>query len=150
LESILVSVLLNGVVIDSAYTDVNGIATLSGVTSGYYTLNLSLGHLPTGVYFLRIDGRESQAIKLLKMGRGVHPSDPVFSVTASSFPARATIGKSAGDEYSVRAVKDRYDVYEAALEQPLRSGVAVPLDRNNIVEFVGVDGDNNPGSGLFP
>ena len=202
LESVLVSVLLNGVVIDSAYTDVNGIATLSGVTSvrepvglptsitlshnypnpfrddtnveigipeaqtitatvynilgqrvaseqlpvagGYYTLNLSLGHLPTGVYFLRIEGRESQAIKLLKMGRGVHPSGPVFSISGSSFPGRATIGKSAEDEYSVRAVKDRYDVYEASLEQPLRSGVAVPLARNNIVEFVVVDGDNNP------
>ncbi len=202
LESALVSVLLNGVVIDSAYTSINGIATLSGVTSvrepvglptsitlshnypnpfsddtnveigipeaqtitatvynilgqrvaseqlpvagGYYTLNLSLGHLPTGVYFLRIEGRESQAIKLLKMGRGVHPSGPVFSISGSSFPGGATIGKSTGDEYTVRAVKDRYDVYEAVLEQPLRSGVVVPLARNNIVEFVVVDGDNNP------
>ncbi len=33
LEYVLVSVLLNGVVIDSAYTNLNGIATLSGVTS---------------------------------------------------------------------------------------------------------------------
>jgi len=201
LESALVSVLLNGVVIDSAYTSINGIATLSGVTSvrepvglptsitlshnypnpfsddtnveigipeaqtitatvynilgqrvaseqlpvagGYYTLNLSLGHLPTGVYFLRIDGRESQAIKLLKMGRGFHPTGPVFSISGSSFLGGATIGKSTGDEYTVRAVKDRYDVYEAVLEQPLRSGVIVPLARNNIVEFVVVDGENN-------
>jgi hypothetical protein len=90
------------------------------VAGGYYTLNLSLGHLPTGVYFLRIDGRESQAIKLLKMGRGVHPSGPVFSISGSSFRGRATIGKVSEDEYSVRAVKDRYDVYEAVLEQPLK------------------------------
>ncbi len=202
LESVLVSVLLNGVVIDSAYTNVNGVASLAGVTSvkepvglpssitlshnypnpfrddtnveigipeaqtitaavynilgqrvaseqlpvvsGYYTLNLSLGHLPTGVYFLRIEGRESQAIKLLKMGRGIHPSGPVFSISGGSFPGGATIGKSAEDEYTVRAVKDRYDVYQAVLEQPLRSGVAVPLARNNIVEFVVVDGNDNP------
>jgi hypothetical protein len=202
LESVLVSVLRNGVVIDSAYTDVNGIAMLSGITSvrepdglptsitlshnypnpfsddtnvefgipeaqtitatvynilgqrivserlpvagGYYTLNLSLGHLPTGVYFLRIKGRESQAIKLLKMGRGVHLSGPVFSISGSSFRGGTTIGKLAGNEYSVRAVKDRYDVYEAVLEQPPKSGIAVPLARNNIVEFVVVDGDNNP------
>jgi hypothetical protein len=78
------------------------------------------------------------------MGRGIHPSGPVFSISASSFPGGATIGKLAEDEYSVRAVKDRYDVYEAVLEQPLRSGVAVPLARNNIVEFVVVDADNNP------
>ena len=201
LESVLVSVLLNGIVVDSAYTNINGIATLSGVTSvrepvglptsitlshnypnpfrddtnveigipeaqtitatvynilgqrvaseqlpvagGYYTLNLSLGHLPTGVYFLRIDGRESQAIKLLKMGRGVHPSGPVFSISGSSFRGIATIGKVSEDEYSVRAVKDRYDDYEAILEQPLKSGVALPLARNNIVEFVVVDAENN-------
>ena len=202
LEFVLVSVLQNGVVIDSAYTNVNGIATLTGITSvrepeglptslslshnypnpfrddtnvdiaipeaqtitatvynilgqrvaseqlpvssGYYTLNLSLGYLPTGVYFLRIDGRGSQAVKLLKMGRGIHTSGPVFSISAGSFPGGATIGKLAEDEYSVRAVKDRYDIYEAPLEQPLRSGVAVPLARNNRVEFVVVDGDNNP------
>jgi uncharacterized protein (TIGR02145 family) len=202
LESVLVTVFQNGILIDSAYTDINGIAFISGVTSvrgpvglpttmslshnypnpfrddtnveigipeaqtiiatvynilgqrvaseqlpvavGYYTLNLSLGHLPTGVYFLRIDGRESQAIKLLKMGRGVHPSGPVFSISGSSFRGRATIGKFAVDEYIVQAVKDRYDVYEAVLEQPLRGGVAVPLARNNIVEFVVVDAENNP------
>jgi uncharacterized protein (TIGR02145 family) len=202
LESVLVSILQHGVVIDSAYTNINGIATLPGITSvrepeglptslslshnypnpfrddtnveigipeaqtitatvynilgqrvaseqlpvssGYYTLNLSLGHLPTGVYFLRIDGRGSQAVKLLKMGRGIHTSGPVFSISAGSFPGGATIGKLAEDEYSVRAVKDRYDIYEAPLEQPLRSGVAVPLARNNRVEFVVVDADNNP------
>jgi subtilisin family serine protease len=202
LESVLVTVFQNGTLIDSAYTDINGIAFISGVTSvsgsvglpttmslshnypnpfreetnveigvpeaqtitatvynilgqrvaseqlplagGYYTLNLSLGHLPTGVYFLRLDGRESQVVKLLKMGRGVRTSGPMLSVSASSLPGSAALGKMADDAYTLRAVKDRYDLYEALLEQPLGRGVAVPLARNNTVEFIVVDGDDNP------
>jgi len=202
LESVLVSILQNGVVIDSAYTDASGIANLRTVTSvrepeglptslslshnypnpfrdetkidlgipgsqtitaavynilgqrvvseqmqlsgGYYTLNISLAHLPTGVYFLRIDGRETRAVKLLKMGGVVHPSGPVFSISIVSLPGRASVGKVAEDAYLLRAQKDRYDVYEATLSIPENREVIVPFARNNIVEFVVVDRLNNP------
>ena len=203
LESALVSVLRHGVVVDSAYTDLNGVAdifipatsvreeaglpsTISlshnypnpfneetkveiavpeaqtitltiynilgqrvaseqiPVNAGYYTLNMSLGHLATGVYFLRIDGTESQAIKLLKMGSGIRVSGPMFSITPSSPHHGTTLGKVLVDNFTIRVEKQQYELYESGLSIIEDTEISIPLDRNNIVEFVVVDEDNEP------
>jgi|GEM_PF-1023460 len=57
------------------------------VQAGYHTLTMSLGHLATGVYFLRVDGRTSQTVSLFRMGGGVQRSGPAFSVAPGPAPA---------------------------------------------------------------
>jgi len=194
IDSAMVSILKNGVVIDSAYTDMNGTATLlvpvtgigehTGLPStislthnypnpfrddtrvdigipeaqtitatvfnilgqrvaseripldaGYYQLNLSLGYLSTGVYFFRIDGIESRAIKLLKMGRGFHPAGPVFSVSSQRIPEGATVGKITDDGFTLRVSKDRYETHESSISLRDNPEFAIPLERLNKVGF---------------
>ncbi|TVQ69215.1 MAG: T9SS C-terminal target domain-containing protein [Balneolaceae bacterium] len=62
------------------------------VQAGYHTLTLSLGHLATGVYFLRVDGRTSQTVSLFRMGSGVHRAGPVFSVAPGPAPGADPAG----------------------------------------------------------
>ncbi len=194
IDSAMVSILKDGAVIDSAYTDIDGIAIIqipaTGVgehtelpstislthnypnpfkddtrvdigipeaqtiiatvynilgqrvaseqiplDAGYYQLNLSLGHLSTGVYFFRIDGIESRTIKLMKMGRGFHPAGPVFSVSAQRIPGGATIGKIAGDGFTLRVSKDRYETHESSVSLRDNPEFTVPLERLNKVGF---------------
>jgi len=56
------------------------------VQAGYHTLTMSLGHLATGVYFLRVDGRTSQTVSLFRIGGGVQRSGPAFSVAPGPGP----------------------------------------------------------------
>lgn len=111
------------------------------ISAGYYTLNVSLAHLPTGVYFLRVGGQESSTVKLLKMGRSVHAAGPVFSVSPGSAADLMTTGKATGDEFIIRAVKDRYEELETPVSIIDEKEITIPLERNNIVEFVVVDKD---------
>jgi uncharacterized protein (TIGR02145 family) len=169
-----VSVLKDGLVIDSAYTDINGIADLQisivsvsetegfpnnislsknypnpfsdntnvemsvtaaqtvtasvynvlgqlvaseqiHVSAGTYTFNLSLGHLPKGVYFLQTRGRESQTVKLTKMGNNIHYSGPLFSISTSSLPRNPAINKIAEDEFTLQAFKTQYIKYAKSI-----------------------------------
>jgi uncharacterized protein (TIGR02145 family) len=199
IESALVSVLWNGNGIDSAYTDINGIANISiqqpatsvrnqeglpssillsnnypnpfddntnvqmsvpeaqtitasvynilgqrvaseqvNLSGGDYTLNLSLGHLPMGVYYLRVGGRESQAVKLTKMGSGIHHSGQVFSVSPSNLPGSTTISKVTDNMYILKAVKHDYEVFETSLIISEDSEITVPLTQINNQDPVGV------------
>lgn len=167
------------------------------VQAGYHTLTMSLGHLATGVYFLRVDGRTSQTVSLFRIGGGVQRSGPAFSVAPGPAPAsdpdgtpgpipvrlRQESGASAGSAasagsvaspgsvassgsvaspgstaspgsvaslgttstpYTIRVEKDRYDIHEGSLAIPPSRRVSVPLSRNNLVEFVVIDGQGAP------
>ena len=189
IESALVSILWDGTVIDSVYTDINGRANIyipvtnvrepTGLPStislsnnypnpfndntnvemsvpeaqtvtasvynilgqrvsseqirisgGNYTLNLSLGHLPMGVYFLRVGDRESQAVKLTKLGSDIQYSGSLFSVSPSSLPVSGSISKSNDGAYTLRAHKEKYDVYETSVTGTENGEIAIPLTRN--------------------
>jgi uncharacterized protein (TIGR02145 family) len=195
IESAVVSVISNGVVIDSAYTSINGKAkfqfplmsvrdygdlpssvslsnnypnpfdhqtnvemsvpeaqTLTAsvynilgqrvafenihLFSGNYTLNLSLGHLPKGVYFLRVGGQESQAVKLVKMGSDIQYSNPQFSFLPGSPPGSMTLNKVSEYTYSIRAYKEQYEIYEVSISNSEIGEIIIPLVRN---------GDREPG-----
>jgi len=143
------------------------------VQAGYHTLTMSLGHLATGVYFLRVDGRTSQTVSLFRMGGGVQRSGPAFSVapghapagdpdgTPGQIPVRLRQGSAASPgsvaspgstvspgststPYTIRVEKDRYDIHEGSLTIPPDRSVPVPLSRNNLVEFLVTDGEGAP------
>jgi hypothetical protein len=190
IENALVTIFWDGAVIDSAYTDNNGIANINliatsvkgneglphsislsnnypnpfndntnvemsvpealtvtasiynilgqrvaseqvHVSGGKYTFNLSLGHLPKGVYFLRVGGRESQAVKLTKMGSGIHHSGPVFSISPSNLSGDMTTSKISDNVYTLKAVKHQYDIFETSMIISGDSEITVPLTHIN-------------------
>ena len=195
LISVLVNVLLHGDIIDSAYTDINCIASISipviavtvtgelpasftlgqnypnpvkintnvdikdpetmtfntavyntlvhrvaaeqiPVSTGYYTINLTLQHLPMGVYFLRVDGRESNAVKLIKLGSGNQYANTVISLSYGHHLARMTIGKVKEQEFTIRAIKNRFEMYETNISIPGDTDIVIQLEHHNLIEFI--------------
>jgi hypothetical protein len=98
--------------------------------SGNHTLNLSMGHLPKGVYFLRIDGNTSQAIKLIKIGRNIQYSGSLFSFLQNNHSYNDMLKNVLVDEYTLKATKKRYEVFETSLTLPSNTEITVPLIPN--------------------
>lgn len=124
------------------------------IPAGYHTLDLSLGHLATGTYFLRVTGRASGTVKLFKMGgtlQGMVPG-PSLSVSPGrmpdlqqgAVPVRPSAGKLSADEYILKVETDRYDTFESAFSLSELRNLAVPLSRNNEIEFIVTDQQNQP------
>ena len=109
------------------------------VSAGYYTLNLSLSHLPTGVYFLNLRGTEQQTAKLLKLGSAVRSSVPVISVYGSRMHRGSVVAKESESEYTIRVSKERYSTKEITTQFTQNASIDVPLSRNNRVTFIVVD-----------
>jgi uncharacterized protein (TIGR02145 family) len=202
IDSALVTVLLNGDLINSAYTDINGTASISIpvtnvkvpgelpssfilshnypnpfsddtnvnieipeamtinaavynilgqrvafeqllVSAGRHRLNISLSHLPMGIYFLRIEGNESQTVKLLKLGGKIPPSGPVFSISQMEFAENVSLGKVTEDEFTLRISKYRYNLFETSISIPGDGEITIPLERNNYIEFFVVNVENH-------
>ena len=190
IENVLVTILWNGKGIDSAYTDINGIASIDipitnvrdteglplsislsnnypnpfnnktnvemsvpeaqsitasvynilgqrvaseqiNLFGGNYTLSMSLGHLPKGVYFLRLGGRESQVVKLTKMGSDIQFSRPRFSVSPGIHSGSVEIEKISENFYTLKAMKEPYDVYETSLNGLNDGKIEIPLTSSN-------------------
>jgi uncharacterized protein (TIGR02145 family) len=201
IDSALVTILLNGDLINSVYTDINGTASISIpvtnvkapgelpssfilthnypnpfsndtnvnieipeamiinaavynilgqlvafeqilVSGGRYKLNMSLSHLPMGIYFLRIEGNESQTVKLLKLGGKIPPSGPVFSISQIGFTENVSLGKITEDEFTLRISKYQYNLFETSISIPGDGEITIPLERNNYIEFVVVNVEN--------
>jgi uncharacterized protein (TIGR02145 family) len=112
------------------------------LVAGNYTMNLSLLHLPTGVYFLRFQGREQGTIKLMKIGgdvlnyRGVLSSGN-FRVTSHNGVAMP-MNKLSRDngEFTIKAEKDRYASWSMSKYFESDSELAIPLERQNEVVFL--------------
>ena len=113
------------------------------VSAGFHTLDLSLSHLATGVYFLRIDGRESETVTLFKMGSGFHQSGPSFSISPGRTADMTRIRSVTSGEYTVRVEKDRHDVFQTTLPIAGSQNISAPLSRNNLVEIQVIDADDN-------
>lgn len=114
------------------------------ISAGFHSLELSLSHLATGVYFLRIDGRSSETVKLFKMGSGFHQSGPSFSVSPGRASNITRVHSVTGGEYTIRVEKERHDVFQTTLPVAGSHTISAPLSRNNMVEIQVVDEDDNP------
>ncbi len=153
--------------------------------AGSYAVNLSLGHLPVGVYFLRVGGRNAQVEKMIKMSRTFASAGPVFNVepagpglgniarpsdaagaagtAGAAKPADAASAAHAagasralrkvspaasvsGDGgYLLRAVRNRYETFEASPELDGHNAeLLVEMRRNNIVSIATLDPDQAP------
>jgi hypothetical protein len=202
IDSALVTILLNGNLINSVYTDINGTASISIpvtnvkapgefpssfilthnypnpfsddtnvnieipeattinaavynilgqrvafeqilVEGGRHRLNMSLSHLPMGIYFLRIEGNESQTVKLLKLGGKIPLSGPVFSISQMGFTENVSLGKVTEDEFTLRISKYRYNLFETSISIPGDEEITIPLERNNYIEFFVVNVENH-------
>jgi uncharacterized protein (TIGR02145 family) len=113
------------------------------VSGGRHKLNMSLSHLPMGIYFLRIEGNESQTVKLLKLGGMIPPSGPVFSISQIGFNENVSLGKVTKDEFTLRISKYRYNLFETSISIPGDGEITIPLERNNYIEFVVVNVKNH-------
>jgi uncharacterized protein (TIGR02145 family) len=113
------------------------------VSGGRHRLNMSLSHLPMGIYFLRIEGNESPTVKLLKLGRKIPPSGPVFSISQMEFTENVSLGKVTEDEFTLRISKYRYNLFETSISIPGTGEITIPLERNNYIEFVVVNVENH-------
>jgi uncharacterized protein (TIGR02145 family) len=103
------------------------------VSGGEYTLTLSMSHLPMGIYFLRLGGRESQAVKLTKMGNNVHYTGPLFSVSTSRLHGNSGIGKIADIEFTLTAEKEHYEGFETSLNGTENGEIEIPLSSIDIL-----------------
>ena len=117
------------------------------LSAGYYTMNLSLPHLSTGIYFLRFSGIEQQAIKLMKVGSDVHYGTGLLSrgsiqVTArSSF--RLPLQKIPGEyeEFTIQVEKDRYE--EWSVTNLIESDTTINIPLVLMAEYLLADIDGN-------
>ena len=101
------------------------------VSGGNNTLNISLGHLPRGVYFLRVGGRESKTIKLTKIGSDFHSAGPLFSVSPSIFSGSTALNKVTDNVYTIKAVKEEYDANEYSFSYLENTEFEIPLTNIN-------------------
>jgi uncharacterized protein (TIGR02145 family) len=113
------------------------------ISGGRNRLNMSLSHLPMGIYFLRIEGNESQTVKLLKLGGKIPPSEPVFSTSQIGFTENVSLGTVTEDEFTLRISKYRYNLFETSISIPGDGEITIPLERNNYIEFVVVNVENH-------
>jgi len=105
------------------------------LSTGYYTLNLSLAHLPTGVYFMRVVGRESHTVKIMKTGSSIHTQSPVLSVRTGQQHQQAPLARKSTEAYTIRAYKEKYDLKEITAYISDNISIDVPMERNNEVIF---------------
>jgi PKD repeat protein len=123
--------------------------------AGNYALNLTLGHLPVGVYFLRVAGRDAKVEKMIKMGRTFSSPGPVFRMSPMGMgsPGRPVIDQKAGSGYllssdggyQLRAWRDRYQHFETSPEiEGNPAELLVEMRRNNIVTIATVNPDEEP------
>jgi len=110
--------------------------------AGYYTMNLSLAHLPAGAYFLRFTGQEQETVKLMKIGGDVLFDGGItgrgsMQVTARSGVTAGTVHKAMedNDEFTIRVERDRYEQWVVTEELEAGMELNVPLERLNEVIF---------------
>jgi len=122
--------------------------------AGRYSLNLSMGHLPVGVYFLRVAGRDAKVEKMVKLGRGVGSPGVMFRMEpqGGQVTSRPVIDRKSGlgttlssDEgYLLRATRNRYRNFETQPEIQGDTDLLVALRRENRVSITTVNQDEQP------
>ena len=112
------------------------------LSPGYYTMNLSLSHLPTGIYFLRLRGAEQQTIKLMKVGsdmlfeRGVPGRVSIHENDRGSGRVPLKKAVTSYGEYTIQVEKHRYGAWSTVKAIEADSEINVPLERRNEVVFL--------------
>ena len=112
------------------------------VDAGYYTLNLSLAHLATGTYFLRLRGAEQKTVTLLNLGRdgfltGRSMPRGNIQIMNRSASTDASLLKTAMalNEFTIRVERDRYETWQETQTFEANTELTVPLERLNEVVF---------------
>lgn len=112
------------------------------LSPGYYTMNLSLSHLPTGIYFLRLRGAEQQTIKLMKIGsdmlfeRGVSGRVSIHENDRGGGRIPLKRAVTSYGEYTIQVEKHRYGAWSTVKAIEADTEFNVPLERRNEVVFL--------------
>lgn len=123
------------------------------VAQGWHHLDLNLGHLANGVYFLLIRGEEQHHIRLLKTGEVVgaaaqtirfSPGKQPLSDAAQPGKENEKLEKQAGLEYALEVTKDRYTTQSSMLSMAGDTTLQFPLKRLNQVVFTTSDEEGEP------
>jgi uncharacterized protein (TIGR02145 family) len=103
------------------------------LSAGYYSMKLSLSHLSTGIYFLRLQGHEQHAVKLMKIGGGVHYSREIYGRGSIQMTPRSIISlplqkiSGGNEEYTIQVEKDRYEVWSVKMQIDSDMELTIPL-----------------------
>jgi hypothetical protein len=113
------------------------------LTKGFYHLNLSMGKLPTGVYFVKLIGTEAKSVKVFKANSEPHASEPFITIgMANRGHGGLQPKKDSATEYVLRAFKERYDTLELFVQTLEHLNLKFPMERNNQVVFYVLNEEN--------
>ncbi len=119
---------------------------------GTHTIQLSLGSLPHGIYFLTVKGIEHSTIRLVKTGGGGQQAAQAISFhTISHLPAGlpdAATDKSGDDkihmpDYAIEVSKDNYSTKTLMTALTQDTTMLFPMKRINRVAFASADEDGD-------
>ncbi len=113
------------------------------LSAGFYTMSISLVHLPAGAYFIRFNGYEQETVKIMKVGGDVLFDGGIMGrgnmeVTGRSGIIAAPLKKlvEEGGEFTLRVERERYGPWTVTEELESNQEINVPLDRLNKVTFL--------------
>ena len=117
------------------------------LSSGSYSMNLSISHLTNGIYFLRLQGMEQQTIKLMKVGGDVQydtrqlgrGSIQVTSRGGINFPLLKNYEKN--EEFIIQVEKGTYEMWSTSKQIESDTEINVPLVLS--AEYLLTDIDGN-------
>jgi hypothetical protein len=114
--------------------------------AGFHSLNVSLGHLPPGNYFLRLTGNESKSVMLVKTGSALSNPGVMFSINegAGSNQKNKIARQKSADAYTIRVSKRSYP--EKTITAAINEGMTIdaPMQRLNTLLFVAQNDDSHP------
>ena len=102
---------------------------------GNQSIRVSLGGLPPGSYFLRLDGNQRQVLRLQKTGAAAPGG--MMSVTRDygMIPAGPQPLGVTGEAYVLKAEKTPFDPLEITVDPGSQSILELQMERNNQVDF---------------
>jgi hypothetical protein len=120
------------------------------LAAGHYALQLSLGRLPDGHYFVRVDGAESHVTRMVKVGGRTGSGGELFRVVEGSTSHSLAAGSAAisaratAEGYVLRADRKRYSQFEQPYIPEGDTTLTLPLMRVNRVVFLAEDAGGQP------
>jgi hypothetical protein len=117
------------------------------LSAGNYSIKLSMSHLSTGIYFLRLHGMEQQAIKLVKIGGDVLSESGITGRGNIQVLSRGLINlqllknfEETG-EFTIQIEKDRYGTW--SVKKQIESDIKINAPLMLLSDYLLTDIDGN-------
>jgi hypothetical protein len=113
------------------------LATRLDLEAGEHALLVDLGHLPAGVYVLRIEGAEARSTRMVKTGAARSGGPARISVETRAVLGPSAYARAAGaqESYRLQIELDRYEPVQVDLQMAADTSLTTGMDRLNRVVF---------------